>query len=281
MPSGIGSFHSDSSIARNQEKSHMRSANLQMKVGNMDPNLFRKPEYHVYIYSVVDERPSGSPLMRHQPPLTRNLRIAECPRDKRYVEVCTIAHPVNQPDINPMNDQPTVYFSDAKRVAQDIVNPSNLSLNQDAVLRPENVFADGDDYGKLGVFWSLHNPPLDEEVAAAIKRKEDNYRMILNNARQLEVADPKQLNEKITVTHHVAADYFGEEHSWHRTAKRAVFCPNCGESLKGEHLAYHRDVDGVICVIDWERTVAAGKKTRKDVPVEKRWWLKEEEEAKS
>lgn len=283
MSAANAGITSDSDLARKQSKALTRTSNPHMQPANMDPNLFRKPEYYVYIYSVVDPRPAGSPLLRHQPPLTRNLRITECPRNEKYVEVCVIAHPVNQPDINPMNDQPTVYFSDAKRVAQDIVNPSNRTINQDHVTPPEQMFADGDDYGKLGVFWSLANPPSEEEVAKAVKRKEDHYRMILNNARQMEVADPKQLLEKITITHHVAADYFGEEHSWHRTAERPAYCPNCGERIKNEKVACHPSsaLGGVLCVIDWQRTVEAGLKAKADVPESKRWWTKAKEEVKS
>lgn len=258
-----GQFNARSTAMSNAENNRNVSPFL-------DPSLYRKPEYHVFIYSVVDPRPADMPLMRHQPPLTKNLRIKECPKGERYVLVTSLAHPVNQPDINPMNDQRVTYYSDARRVAQDIVNPSNLTLDQDAVLRAENVFSEGEDYGKLGVFWSLNNPPTDEEISKAVTRKENHYRSRLNRARVLETSDPKALNAALTITDHVAADYFGEEFSWHRTAKKPASCSNCGESIK-EGVAYHRNVDGIICVIDWKRTVEAGVKAMADVPESKRW----------
>jgi hypothetical protein len=143
-------------------------------------------------------------------------------------------------------------------------------MNQDATLAADKSFTEGNDYGKLGVFWSLNDPPTDEEVAKAIRRKETFYRKRLDQARALEASDPKSLYAFLTPTDHVAADYFGEEFTWHKVSVRPVSCPNCGESIKAV-AAYHRNVDGVICVIDWKRTVEAGVKKMKDVPESKRW----------
>src|SRR5579864_4125086 len=88
------------------------SANNKFVSPFLDPSLYRKPEYYVYVFSIVDPRPADAPLIRDQPPLTKRLRIAECPPDKPYVLVTKISHPVNQPDINPMNDQRVTYYHD-------------------------------------------------------------------------------------------------------------------------------------------------------------------------
>lgn len=239
------------------------------KIDYLDPNAFRKPDYFVYIYSVVDQRPAGKHLSRSLPPLISHLDIAEIAPGERYRLVTKLAHPTNQHYLD-VNDQPRTDFHDAKRLAMDIVNPGNPSMDQNAEINPVNTFSQGNDYGKLGVFWSLNFPPTDEEVAAAIKRKEDFYRSRLEQARILEATDPKALNAFIKTEDHCAADYFGEEYTWHRTVKRPAFCPNCGESIR-EGVAYHRNVDGIFCIIDWKRAVEAGIKTMKQVPESKRW----------
>lgn len=235
----------------------------------LDPELTRKPEYFVYVYSVVDPRPANYHLMRNAPPLIRNLQIAELRPGEKWTLVTKLAHPVNQPGVD-TQEQRVNYAHNAQRVAQDIVNPENVSLNQDAVLKAENTFTEGNDYGKLGVFWSLNYPPSDEEIAKAVARKESFYRKRLDQARALEASDPKALYAYLTPTDHVAADYFGEEFSWHKVAKRPETCPTCGESIRAG-VAYHRNVDGIVCVIDWKRTVAAGVKKLKDVPEYLRW----------
>lgn len=242
----------------------------------LDPELTRKPEYFVYIYSVVDPRPDAYHLTRNCPPLIRNLRIAELKPGEKFALVTTLPHPVNQPDVD-TQDQRINHAHNAQRVAQDIVNPENVTMNQDAALAPEKTFTEGNDFGKLGVFWSLNNPPSEEEVAKAIKRKEAFYRKRLDQARALEASDPKSLYAYLTPTDHVAADYFGEEFSWHKVSRRPESCPNCGESVKA-NAAYHRNVDGVICVIDWKRTVEAGVKKMKDVPESKRWASSEKDQ---
>lgn len=237
----------------------------------LDPELTRKPEYFVYVYSVVDPRPDAYHLIRNCPPLVRNMRIAELQPGEKYTLVTKLPHPVNQPDVD-TQDQRINHAHNAQRVAQDIVNPENITMNQDAALRPEQTFTEGNDYGKLGVFWSLHFPPTDEEVAKAIKRKENFYRKRLDQARALEASDPKSLYAYLSPTDHVAADYFGEEFSWHKVSRRPESCPNCGEPVKSG-VAFHASaaLGGVLCVIDWKRTVEAGVKKMKDVPESKRW----------
>ena len=253
------------------------SENLKYVSPFLDPELTRKPEYFVYVYSVVDPRPDGYHLVRNAPPLIHNLSIAEVKPDERYTLVTKLPHPVNQAGVD-TQEQRVNYAHNAQRVAQDIVNPENITLNQDATLRAEQSFTEGNDYGKLGVFWSLNDPPTDEEVAKAVARKEKFYRRRLDQARALEASDPKSLHIFLTPTDHVAVDYFArvyesdEQFGWHKVMRMPDKCPNCGEAVK-KGVAFHASaaLGGVICVIDWKRTVEAGVKKLKDVPESKRW----------
>jgi hypothetical protein len=237
-----------------------------------DPGSVRKPDSFVYVYSVVDARPDGYHLVRDCSPLVHKLMVAEIKPGQRYALVTTIPQPVNQRWLDPASNQWRMDEHSARRVAQDIVNPENLTMNQDASLSPDKSFTEGNDYGKLGVFWSLNNPPTDEEIDKAIKRKEAFYRKRLDQARALEASSPKDLYAFLTPTDHVAADYFGEEFSWHKVSKKAESCPNCGEPIK-HGVAFHASgaLAGAVCVIDWKRAVEAGVKKLKDVPESKRW----------
>ena len=153
----------DSGNFNAQSMRETQQANPTMYV---DPNQFRKPDFFVYVYSVVDPRPAGKKLTRALPPLIPSIEIAEIKPGTRYVLVTKIASPVNQPLMRE-NGESYIDSHDARRLAMDIVNPENLSLDQDKKTNGVGR-AEGNDYGKLGVFWSLTNPPTEEEITAAI-----------------------------------------------------------------------------------------------------------------
>jgi hypothetical protein len=237
---------------------------------------FRPPQYMVYVYSVVDPRPIGKKLRRALPPLIPELEIAELKPGERYTLVTTLPHPINQPLMRE-NGERYIAPNDARRVAMDIVNPDNLTLDQDRKVDPSHNFSEGNDFGRLGVFWSLQNPPTDEEIAKAVARKEAYYNARLEQAQVIETSDPRALNNYISTTDHVAADYFGREFSWHRKMTRPEKCPRCGEPIQ-HGAAYHASgsLPGVICVISWQGAVNAGVKKLRDVPPDERWWTEGE-----
>lgn len=251
------------------------NANLQQYGPDyVDPVQFRRPESFVYVWSVVDPRPAGAKLKRRFPPLISCLEIAELnPEDtEKYKLVIRLANPMNQ-FLMRENGERYIDSHDARRVAQDIVNPDNLTLNQDMKLDASRIYSIGNDYGRLGVFWSTNSKPTDEEVRKAVHRKEEYYRARLNEARKLETTNPKVLYEYLSIIDHIAADYFGEEHAWHRRPERPDFCPNCGEQIR-MGAAFHTSpaLGGLLCVIDWKVAVKAGVKKHEDVPEEVRWW---------
>lgn len=249
----------------------------------LDPNVYRQPDYFVYVYSVVDPRPDGHKLVRHLPPLIPRLEIRECPENDKWVLVTTIPHPINQQEVNVNNGERTATFHRAERAAMDIVNPSNRSLDQDAKDQIGALSAIGDNYGNLGVFWSRNYPPTEAEVKKAVARKEAFYRARAQQADNLQVSNPKALQEWLTPTDHVAADYlnkhFGMAFVWHQTPQRLVSCPNCGEHIKSLDLAFHPSAafGGKACILDWKKAVDAGVVTKADVPESKRWWGKAKE----
>jgi hypothetical protein len=257
----------------NQRSQRMSEAeNMQGVDPWFDPGSVRKPDSFVYVYSVVDPRPDGYHLLRDLSPLVHRMQIAELQPGERYALVTKIPQPVCQRWLDPASNQWRVDEHSARRVAQDIVNPENVTGNQDAVLAADKSFTEGNDFGKLGVFWSANHPPTDEEIDKAVKRKEGFYRKRLDQCRALEASSPKDLYAFLTPTDHVAADYFGEEFSWHKVSRKPESCPNCGEPVK-PGVAFHASaaLGGVICVIDWKRACEAGVKKLEDVPESKLW----------
>lgn len=259
---GVNADYSFSDASRNMSA----AKNAQWVDPTLDPNMFRKPDFLVYIFSVADKE-----LIRELPPQLKRLIVKKSADGKTPELVTTIPHPFNQPDVDE-NGRQIARYHDGRRIAMDIVNPSNTTLNQDAKLDPKNVFAEGNDYGKLGVFWSLNNPPSAEEVEAAVLRKENHYRNLLQQAQVLASSNPKALHEQLTDAHHMAADHFGLTFEWHSVPKRLVECEICQEYIKNKALPFHalQSVPGVLCVRDWDRTIAAGVKKESDRPKQRK-----------
>ncbi len=142
---------------------------------------------------------------------------------------------------------------------------------------PQNTFSSGNNYNQQGLFWSKNDPPTEQELKEAELRLEKFYRGLLEKATATETAAPNQLPDLINDHYRLAADYFGEEYSWHKkrivkkseTAKEQ--CPNCGGEIK-TGVAFHFDPESGICVIDWKRAYNAGKVKKEDVPDDFQWW---------
>jgi hypothetical protein len=250
------------------------SINQAFNPSFVDPSILRAPEYEVFVYSI-----SRRSHYVQRPPVFSKLLIVACPADERYCMVARFPHPFTQLDRD-MNGSIIAVNMDGQKVAQGICNPNNLTDNQDLGSdRWLSLGDDGSNLSKKGVFWSLNNPPEEHEIAAAEKRLDNYHRQLLNEADSLALTDPKKLQERLTTNldYRLAADAFGEEHTWHKLRARGlatVNCANCGESIKSG-VAFHRDQDGDLCVLDWKRTVDAGKKTRADVPAGREWWTAE------
>src|ERR1700675_880406 len=235
--------------------------------------LTKEPDYYVYLYNV-----SASSFKVSRPPVFREMTIpgvqgaglSDIQRDEfiakggnkeRYVLVTRIPSPVVTPKSTPDSDQFDFNAEDGRRFVMDIINPENLGVDQDALIDPKEITSQGNDLGAKGVFWSLSNPPKESEVDAAIKRMENFYKLKLNEARTVEVSAPATLSAFLGPEHHAAADYFGEETSWHGKKIKAVMCDICGERTR-ENAAFHKLEDGGLCVKDWDRALKAGVRSR-------------------
>lgn len=220
--------------------------------------LNRKPDFVVYLYNVSEQSFDVS-----RPPILRTMKIPGRKPNERYTLVTSFPCPLLHPKANVDSNEFDIIATDTRRFVMDIINPDNYGLDQDAVIQ-SNV-SEGQNLGARGVFWSLNNPPREDEVTAAVKRMEKHFRNILEAARQVEVSAPAALSLMLTPEHNYAADYFGEERSWHKKQVKAIaldaVCPNCFEQIRSG-AAFHKTGEGVLCIIDWQRAIKAGVRTR-------------------
>lgn len=241
---------------------------------NVDFNMFtqtnyimsRPPEYYVYIYNISTQDFSVA-----RPPLIREFKIKGRKENSRFALATRLSQPFMVPKGNVDSNEVDMIPTDARRIAMDIINPANIGTDQDAFIDPKNVKSIGDNLGAKGVFYSLNGPgaskfgqqeePTKEELDRAYARMEAWYTAKLDEARAVEVSDPGNLSKFISPEHHAAADYFGEEHSWHGKKSKPMDCPNCGDRIK-QGAAFHKTDEGTFCIIDWRRAVAAGVRTK-------------------
>ena len=158
-------------------KSLNETNNLHMDLCLDQLNLLPKREGKVWIYNV------SSQSYKLSSSLIRRCTVPECPEGDDYVVVTSIplviAHPKHQ-----LDDNTTDYFlMDGRRVAMDLINPSNLGIDQDKDCEwLSRTTAVGNDFSKRGVFFSTHNPPLKKELKAAHKRLKVYYTSIIERA---------------------------------------------------------------------------------------------------
>lgn len=263
----------------------------QERVHNIDFNfnaqnyLFsREPEYYVYIFNVSTQTHivSRPPLMNKMiipgtdsqaalvtviDPVTKQkseqnvTQQIEGPNGQsyRYVQATKLPQPMLTPKGNVDSNDVDFIPMDTRRFAMDVINPDNLGLDQTA--QPLSTSSNTNNLGIRGVFWSLNKVPSFSEVQAAVQRMEKHYTNLLEQARTVQTSNPAALSETLTPEHHAAADYFGEETSWHGKKSRPADCPNCGARIKAGS-KFHKTDEGVLCIIDWEGAVKAGVRTR-------------------
>lgn len=233
-------------------RSAAMGADRNLRDGHWDANMFRRPDHWVYIYTVSDRSFTVS-----QPPLFRSLIIPARKAGERCSFVCKLPHPFNQVDREGAIGDLMVRAHDAERVAMSLVNPNNTSLDQDARTPDGSVLGLGVNLNLQGVFWSLNSPPTEAEIMKAEGRRESYYTSLLEQARTLEISNPKELEHLLNQDFHQAAEYYGIETSWHKKMIKRETCPLCGEDIK-PGIAFHKNTSGTICVLDEKRARKAG-----------------------
>ena len=125
--------------------------------------------------------------------LVKRLAVPACPEDAEYVVATSLPAVVIQPKPNFDTGDIDYTLFDGRRVAMDLIDPSNLGTDQDAnydwIRRTSST---GNNFSLRGVFFSTHNPPLKKELKAAHKRLKSYYSDLMERANvvRLTVAAP-------------------------------------------------------------------------------------------
>lgn len=225
--------------------------------GILDANIRRKPEYYVYIYNVSTMEQRVARPWAHP-----ELIIPACEPDQPY------SQPAVLPDI--VQDRIDRIGSwdigirgvDGKFLAQDALHPDLMGGDWKSYRRigSANAANLGTDLYALGCWWSLNNPPTEEEVDTARERLADTYR------REIQAANALQMQgkaEEITPMMHRAADFFDLQLSWHTELAAKQVCPGCGEKV-AVGMVRHMPKDKCGYVFDWNRAIRAGMATKKE-----------------
>lgn len=258
----------------------MAKANAGRFNPEVDRNMQRAPDRMIHIFSV-----SRRSFTIKRPPLFLNVHLRACGKDDRYVPVAHIPDPLMQAVHDIEKGRQRGEANDGMLCAIELLNPNNPTYDPDwnppAELAAAFSSSKGCDLFKQGLFISLSEEPSEKEIRGAEKRREHFYKGLIAHADELEATDRKELVEFVKgedgTDLRLALDFYGEKREYHKPMTATRSCPNCGEDVKAG-VAFHKNAElGVICVIDWQRAVQAGVKTKNDVPEEFRWWEDEVE----
>ena len=167
----------NSKFANTLSEGFTEAHNKYVDLGLEQLNLLTKEQSRsrVWIYNIspVEFTVNGS--------LFKNLKIPACV-DSEYSVVTSLpvvmALPITDLEAEVINYR----LMDGRRIAMDLINPSNLGLDQDWEFKGKNVWAIGNNLSERGVFFSTHNPPLKKDLKAAHKRLKAYYQDVVEKA---------------------------------------------------------------------------------------------------
>jgi hypothetical protein len=201
----------------------------------------------IYIYNV-------SPLEFNEPryPNHPHMWIKPCPLAKEYVLCNAINHPFSE-NYRDENGNLLVRFTNGFKEATKMLSPANPGTDQNfEEFNPLNV---GGNLNNFGVFWSVNNPPTQEELDAARNRLVKTFKAELAEMSKIESGPggTAEAQARANNISHAAANYFETSHSWHRSdlipkgakAGATANCPNC-EELISASAAVCRHCDAVL-----------------------------------
>ena len=290
---GLYSVVSDSTVAPQIRKAMEQGENFKMVSlidYTADANVSRAPDYYLYVFNVA---PRDFEVRR--PPSFPFIKFGRCPKDLQEAatlninendlvivngqivarKVMTAPNIVNEKWIDSASGETRVRGIVGERFLMDAINPANLGVDMWKQGEDSWIDSGSDDLSRRGIFFTRNNPPEAFEIAKTKERMEKHYRKLLLEADEL--WNDEKTRRLVGPEHHSAAEYFHVRAKWHTVAELPTLCENCGEEVKAG-AAFHLTAFGV-CVRDWQRTVAAGVKSKSDVPEEKRWWKDEPEVA--
>lgn len=231
-----------------------KANNIDWNFSTADYMLSRPADFYVYLFNIAKQEYKISRL-----PLIKEMVIPARKEGEKYARVTKLPSPFKFPKGNIDSNDIDIIVIDGRRMAMDIINPDNFSLDQDAVITHSDSV--GQNLGRLGVFWSTNEEPTEAELAAATRRLEAHYRGLLTEARTVETSNAAALPAVLTPAHHAAAEYFHETFNWHKKEVHLENCPRCGAPAR-VGAPFHPLEGGGLCIGDWDAAIKAGVRSR-------------------
>jgi len=254
MPEISAKLVSSTAVNTGAASSLSKINNIDWNFSTADYMLSRPADFFVYLFNIAKQEYKISRL-----PVIKEMVIPARKESEKYARVTKLPSPFKMPKGNIDSNEIDITVMDGRRMAMDIVNPDNWTLDQDAVVTGSDSV--GQNLGRLGVFWSLSEEPTEKELAAATRRLEAHYRSLLTEARAVETSNPQALPAVLTPAHHAAADYFHETFNWHKKEVHLENCPRCGSPAR-VGAPFHPMDGGGLCIGDWDAAIKAGVRSR-------------------
>lgn len=263
----------------NPEGSRIMSLELNQSPYQFERSISRDPENIVTIFT-VNTRKQYSP--------SGNVHFAGREQGERYRKVASITDPkyyVDNVAIEGNRDQRKVTSDSGMWVAMDWLNPENLyKLDQDFIvpnqvdlstnLLMRGLFFIVRPYSKVN--GNADDVPTEAEISAAETRLRNRYTELVRLYQSTSASNPAGVAALVASGEMIdALNYARVKTPYNTTLEARIDCPTCGDS-KPAHAQFHKSESlGVICinpsVEGWKAAVAAGIKSRDDVPEEFRW----------
>src|ERR1700691_2545377 len=214
----VGNTNINTGLAASLSKAN----NIDWAFTTADYLLNGAPDFYVYVFNIAKQEYHVS-----RPPLLKDMTIPARKEGQKYALATRLPSPMLLPKGNVDSNQIDINAIDTRRFAMDLINPDNLTIDQDAVITGA-ITNQGSNLGKLGVFWFLNIEPSAAELERATVRLEANYRFLLEEIKAIEVSQPAAVSSVLSPTHHAAAEYFHETFTWHSKSIHKESCPRCG-----------------------------------------------------
>lgn len=188
-----------------------------------------KAKIPIYIYNTANLTHNVS-----RPPNHPHMYIKPCPEGQEYVLAGQIEHPFTEIEWDQNGNKIINDNVDGFKEATRMLSPMNWGVDQN--LDTEDGTSYGLNLNNYGVFWSVNNPPTEQELRAARARTASAFEKELARMADIEAKDPQHVHQYVNNISRAAADMFPEDRSWKRIFKAKndltkTPCPVCSEEI--------------------------------------------------
>ncbi len=223
-------------------------------------HMMREPKRMIYIHT-VSKKPQTVTRT-----LFAKLHLKGIQGDERYTTCAVIPDPIAQPSPDQERGGSRIDEHDGWRACIDLLNPNNWTTDPYTGANNPDFYANrqGSNLIAEGFWPSLNEVPTEKEILRAEDSVKKHWQWLTKEAIRMSGSGmQREFNEFLQnyPDVHIAMDGLGLSAPWHTASVVEAFCPNCGEKIR-PGIAFHRDAENTLCIIDTLKTFKAGKITK-------------------